>query len=233
MAVKKGLLYRLALAVAPYLYLGLTKPLFATYREVTHGEEHFRRILASGEPCILCMWHYSFLYVTQRIKGRDWVIMVSPSADAEFISRILTSMGRETVRGSRTKGGLAALKEMIAVVRGQAKSAAIVADGSQGPALEIQAGVILLASKTGAPILPVAWGADRYWAVNSWDHTALAKPFARLTFCFGEPLSVPAALKSEDLERHRLVLEERMLDLYAQAWGPYHPEGHAPRDGKG
>jgi lysophospholipid acyltransferase (LPLAT)-like uncharacterized protein len=229
MAVKKGVLYRLALAVAPYLYLGLTKPLFATYREETHGEEHYRNILASGKPCILCMWHYSILYLGQRIKGRDWVVMVSPSSDAEFISRIMIRMGRSTVRGSRTKGGLAALKEMIAVVKGQGKSAAIVADGSQGPALKIQAGVILLASKTGAPILPVAWGADRYWAVNSWDHTALAKPFARVSCCFGEPLTVPEALKSDDLERHRLLLEERMLHLYGQAWGPYHPEGHAPR----
>ena len=227
MAVNKGLLYRLALAVAPYVYLGLTRPLFATYREETHGQEHFDKLLADGQPCILCMWHYSILYVTQRIKGRDWVIMVSASSDAEFISRILTSMGRSTVRGSRTKGGLAALKEMVSVVKGQGKSAAIVADGSQGPALQIQAGVILLASKTGVPILPVAWGADRYWAVNSWDRTALPKPFARLAFCFGEPYLVPASLKSDDLEHHRLRLEERMLGLYAQAWGPFHPKGHA------
>ncbi len=225
MAVK-GLMSRISLVVVPFLYLAITRVLFATYREEVRGDEHYQRLRASGQQFIICFWHYSLLYVIRRIGGQDWVAMVSASDDAEYISRTLNRLGHATVRGSRNRGGLSALKELITQVRRHGKKAAIVADGSQGPALEVQAGVILLASKTGIPILPLTWGADRCWAFRSWDRTALAKPFARLALCFGEPLTVPDDLSSEDLEEYRLQLERQMLGLYAEAWGAFGVKGH-------
>lgn len=227
MAVKRQWLQRLLLAVLPRLYLGLTRTLFATVRETTPGLVHYQGLLASGQPFIACLWHYSLLYGISRTKGRGWVIMASASGDAEYIARVLQSMGHVTVRGSRSKGGLAALREMIAQMTSHGRRAAIVGDGSQGPALELQAGVILLASKTGAPILPLAWGADRYWAFRSWDRTALPKPFARVNMCFGQPFTVPAALTSSSLEEHRLRLQQIMRELYREAWRPFGVQGHA------
>lgn len=229
MAVKKGILYRLALAMVPALYTFVSRGLFASYREEVRGGEHYERLRDSGGQFILCFWHFSTLYVMRRIGGQGWVAMVSASDDAEFISRTLNRLGHATVRGSRNRGGLGALKELIAQVRRHGKKAAIVADGSQGPALEVQAGVILLASKTGIPILPLTWGADRYWAVRSWDRTALAKPFARLALCFGAPLNVPNDLSAEELEGYRQELENRMLDLYSEAWGIFGIKNHGDR----
>lgn len=225
MAVK-GFFYRVALAVVPSLYMLLTRVLFATYREEVRGNEHYQKLRDSGGQFIICFWHFSTLYVMRRIGGQNWVAMVSASDDAEFISRTLNRLGHATVRGSRNRSGLSALKELISLVKKQGKKAAIVADGSQGPPLKVQAGVILLASKTGIPILPLTWGADRYWAVRSWDRTALAKPFSRLRLCFGEPLIIPTELSSPELEEYRLQLEGRMLDLYAEAWGAFGISGH-------
>jgi len=138
----------------------------------------------------------------------------------------LTRMGLATVRGSRGKGGLRALKEMKAAMDGEGKKAAIVVDGSQGPALKVQAGAILLASKTGAPILPFVWGADRYWAFKSWDRTVLPKPFAELAVYYGASLHVPAGIRAVDLEAYRLNLEERLNKLYCRAWGRFGIEHH-------
>lgn len=225
MAVK-GFFYRASLALAPSLYLFLTRLLFATYREEVRGEAHYQQLRTTGQQFIVCFWHYSTLYVMRRIGGQNWVAMVSASDDAEYISRTLNRMGHATVRGSRNRSGLSALRELISLVKKQGKKAAIVADGSQGPPLKLQAGVILLASKTGVPILPLAWGADRYWAVRSWDRTALAKPFARLRLCFGEPMVVPAELTSPELEQCRLQLEGQLLDLYAESWGAFGLSGH-------
>lgn len=219
-------LYRASLRLVPPLYRALSSLLFASCRIERHGQERYQQFLASGQPFIACFWHYSLAFVLPEIVGRDWVAMVSASRDAEYVSRILNGMGLATVRGSRGKGGLAALKAMMAAIGEQGRKAAIVADGSQGPALKAQAGVILLASKTGVPILPFAAAADRYWAFRSWDRTVLPKPFSRVALCFGQPFVVPPGVGSSELEAYRRDLEGRMLALYGEAWGRFAASGH-------
>lgn len=226
MAVK-SFLARTSLTLAPPLYRLITKLLFATCHQEQHGYEHYQTLLESGQPFIVCFWHYSLPLSIHHISQKNWVAMVSASPDAEYVSRILQGKGLITVRGSRGKGGLAALKEMIAVIKEQGCKAAIVADGSQGPPLKVQAGVILLASKTGIPILPFAGGADRYWAFRSWDRTVLPKPFSRISACCDTPLLVPADIKAPDLEHYRLQLENQMLRLYSKAWGMFGISKHA------
>ena len=221
-----GFWYRVSLKIVPSLYTALSRLLFSTCRQQEYGREHYERLWQADRPFIAAFWHYSVFYTIHRIKGKKWVAMVSGSDDAEYISRLLNGMGLATVRGSRRKGGLAALKEMMAVMEDENRKAAIVADGSQGPPLKLQAGAILLASKTGAPILPFVPAADRYWAFKSWDRTFLPKPFARLAVYYGEPFTVPANIRSKDLEKYRQELEERMKMLYAEAWGQFGKQGH-------
>ena len=229
-----GPLYRASLALVPPMYNIISRLLFFTCRVERHGNEHYHKLVTTGEPFIACFWHYSLAVVLQQIDGKNWVAMVSASSDAEYVAGILKRMGLATVRGSRGKGGLAALKEMMVSIKEQGRKAAIVADGSQGPALQVQAGVILLASKTGIPILPLAVAADRYWAFRSWDRTVLPKPLARLALCFEAPLTVPAGIKAQELEQYRLQLEGRMLALYAKAWGTFGASGHGDmREEKG
>lgn len=219
-------LARASLVLAPPLYRLITNLLFATCRHEQHGDEHYQRLLASGQPFIVCFWHYSLALSIHHNSEEDWVAMVSASSDAEYVSRILQGMGFITVRGSRGKGGLSALKEMMAVIKEQGRKAAIVADGSQGPPLKVQAGVILLASKTGIPIVPFAGGANRYWAFRSWDRTILPKPFARVSAYFDTPMLVPANIKAQELEHYRLQLENQMLTLYRKAWGLFGISDH-------
>ncbi len=76
----------------------------------------------------------------------------------------------------------------------------------------------MLASKTGAPVLPLLWSCNRYKRFGSWDGTALPLPFSKIDFFYGEPLLVPPTLTDEQLEEYRLELEKRLNDLYAQAW---------------
>lgn len=233
MAVKKGFWYRLSLAAVPPLYMGLTRFLFATCRVREQGLQHFDQCSKADQPYIAAFWHYGIFYIIHRAYeirrklGHPWVAMLSASDDAEYVAGVFRKMDIDLVRGSRGKGkgGLAALKNMITMVK-EGRNAGIVADGSQGPARQVQAGMILLASKTGTPILPVAWGADRYIAFKSWDRTVLPKPFARIDMWYGEPLTVPAKLKSEDLEKYRLELENRLNELYDQAWGEFGRKEH-------
>ena len=217
MAVKNGFFYRLLLVVAPWLYAGVSRVLFASCRIRVHGGENLERC---ESKCVAVFWHYSVFPIIAVNRGRDrgWAAMVSASDDAEFVARILARQGVVSVRGSRHRGGLAALKGLIGLMH-QGYNAVIVGDGSKGPAKVMQAGAILLASKSAAPILPMAVAADRYWVFRSWDRTLLPKPFAHLDLWYGEPMTVPEKSGPEEIERCRLEMEQRLNGLYAQAWG--------------
>ncbi len=154
--------------------------------------------------------------------------MVSASRDGEYIARVAHLMGFATVRGSRTKRGLRAIIQLVDLLK-KGQNAGIVADGSQGPARKVQAGVILLAGRSGAPILPFAWSSSRYLTFSSWDRTVLPLPFSRIDVCYGEPLFVPKKLASNDLQKYRMILEERMNSLYEYAWSLHGKKHHEKR----
>lgn len=225
MPVKEKLLSRLSLVLVPFIFKIITGIIFRTCRIKVQGLENIKKLDREGEPYIAAFWHYALAYSMALRTGGAWAAMVSASSDGEYIARVLESLGFETVRGSRNRRGLGALKGLITAVK-NGKNAAIVADGSQGPPLIVQAGAILLASKTGAPIVPYGWGANRYFAFNSWDRTALPKPFARLVVKIGPPLYVPAQLKSDGIEQYRLKLEKQLKENYQEVWGHFGIRNH-------
>ena len=198
---------------------------YATCRVRVHGWENFTSIHGRGTPIIGTFWHYSLLLVFLQLRRYEAVVMVSSSREGEYIARLARHFGFSTVRGSSNRKGVQALKDLIRLTR-QGRNTAMVADGSQGPALVAQPGSILLASRTGVPILPMAWSASRYLAMGSWDRTAFPKPFARVDFFFGEPLTVPPGIKGEEIEEYRLQLEQRLNRLYGQAWKLHDRDSH-------
>lgn len=227
MSVRKKVLYRLSLAVGPVLFGLLTRLLFATCRIRWVGREHLRKMDRENRPLIAAFWHYGVFLILHLSRGkRKWVAMVSSSKDGEYVARIVESFGFETVRGSRNRGGIGALKGMVKAVKERGLSAAIVADGSQGPPLVAQPGAVLLASHSGVDILPVGWAADRYWSFRSWDRTVLPKPFAKVVVEVGEPLAVPGGLDSAGLEQYRLELDRRLLAIYRRCWAACGREAH-------
>ncbi|OGR00666.1 MAG: hypothetical protein A2511_05340 [Deltaproteobacteria bacterium RIFOXYD12_FULL_50_9] len=225
MAVIRNFLYQLALRLGPFLFRVIARLLFASNRVEQNNISNLTKFDTQGQPFIVAFWHYSIFYILKLKSGRQCVAMVSASKDGEYIARILKVMGLEVVRGSRSKGGLGALKEMV-VWLAKGMNAAIVADGSQGPPRQVQAGAILLSSRSGVPIIPIVWSADRYIAFRSWDRLILPKPFARISMWYGEPLLVPAEIKSKDIEQYRLELEKRLNTLYDLAWARFGRTGH-------
>ena len=185
------MLNSVALAVVPRLVGLLTRLWFATLRVRVTGEEHLQATLGSDQPIILTCWHYSLLPFFQVMRRYRGVVMVSSSNDGEYIARFAECFGLTTVRGSRNRQGLQALKGLLRQCRA-GRNVGLVADGSQGPPRKAQPGAVLLASRSGHPILPVVWSASRYLAARSWDRTAFPAPFARFDVIYGAPMSVPA-----------------------------------------
>ena len=218
--------YRFSLVVAPPLVSGLMRLWFATCRVRMHGQEYVDAVVREHRSGIAAFWHYSFLYLFYHLRSYPAAVMVSASRDGEYIARLAERFGHRPVRGSSNRRGVAALREIIELTR-QGRNAGIVADGSQGPARKAQAGCILMAAKSGKPIIPMVWAANRYIAFHSWDRTVVPLPFSTIVILHGEPLMVPTEPTAEQVEACRKELEHRLNLLYEKAWQEV---GRGPHD---
>lgn len=221
--------YRCSLAIVPRMVYGLVRVWFATCRVKVRGDGPLREHLQAGNMAIGAFWHYSILFLFYHLRMFRAAAMVSASKDGEYIARLLLLMGSRPVRGSSHRGGTSALRAMIELLR-QGHNGGIVADGSQGPARQVQPGCILMASKSGLPIFPIAWGAKHVLIFNSWDRMALPLPCTTIVVRHGEPLWVEPGVTADQVEAYRLELEQRLNRLYDAAWDEV---GRGAHDGGG
>ena len=224
-------LYKTSIAVVPRLYVALTALWFGTCPLQIRGQENLEKVLAKG-AAVVPFWHYSVFYMLYHLRQYPGVAMVSASRDGEYIARVAELLGFETVRGSHNKFGIRALKGMVNQVK-QGKNAGIVADGSQGPPLKVQPGAIMLAAKSGSPIMPIVWAVKRYKAFNSWDHTVLPMPFSPMILQYGDLIYVKPKLTSALVEEYRIQIETAMNTMYNQLWQEFGKQGHVESKGKG
>ena len=221
----EGKIHNLLLGIVPTTFAWLMRLWFGSCRVTIHNPEHCFHAEEKDKTAIATFWHYSIIFVLYQMRHYSGTAMVSASRDGEYIARLAEQFGFDTVRGSRNNKSVEGLKAMLRAVR-NGSNAAIVADGSQGPPRIVQAGSLLLASRTGAPILPMVYAASSYFTIHSWDRTIIPKPFSRVDYYYGEPLFVPAKLQPEELEEYRLSLEKRLNTLYDHAWGKYAKIAH-------
>jgi lysophospholipid acyltransferase (LPLAT)-like uncharacterized protein len=223
--MKEGPLNSLLLRLLPPALAWLMRLWFGTCRVTLHQGEHLFRPDERGKRMVASFWHYSMFYIFYFLRHYQATVMVSASRDGEYIARLAASFGFATARGSRNQRGAEGFRELLRAVRG-GSSAALVADGSQGPPRVAQSGAIILAARTGVPILPVVWSASRYSVVRSWDRTAIPWPFSRIDVLYGRPIHVPAPLSPEDTERYRLQLENTLNRLYHEVWALHGRRDH-------
>ncbi len=220
-----GFLHRLSLLLLPKLIVWLIRIWFATCRVRVHGDEHRLATFAAKKAVVASFWHYTILFVLYEMRQERGVAMVSASRDGEYIARLAGELGYDTTRGSRNNKGIQALKVVLKAAAA-GRNTAIVSDGSQGPPRIAQPGAILVSSRTGLPVVPLCWSASSYFTIPSWDRTAIPRPFSRVDYFYGEPLAVPSDLKADGIEEYRLELENRLNELYLQAWSIHGRQGH-------
>ncbi len=168
--------------------------------------------LKNGGTVFLCAWHQQFFSAVRHFQNYNVYnprIMISQSRDGELISKIAKLSGWNPVRGSSSRGGKEALRDMIANLK-KTKLAGHILDGPRGPSGIVKAGVIRLAHATDAVIVPVSVSAENAWYFNSWDKFLLPKPFSKVSLCFGNMLKFDKVKDEESFEKQRKLLEEIM-----------------------
>jgi lysophospholipid acyltransferase (LPLAT)-like uncharacterized protein len=170
----------------------------------------------SDSGCIFCGWHGRSLLFANRYRNRGWWVIISQSNDGEMHDRIFRRLGFQIIRGSTGRGGVRAAVEAIRVLK-EGGTMAITPDGPRGPSGVVQGGVMLMALKSGAKLVPVGISARPRICVKSWDRYMFPFPFGRAVIIFGEPETVPRDADEAEVERVRLRLQNEMHRLEKEA----------------
>jgi lysophospholipid acyltransferase (LPLAT)-like uncharacterized protein len=136
-------------------------------------------------------WHGEILPIAWGHRGSGIAPLISTHADGEIIARIVEGLGYRTVRGSTSRGGARAVLEMTRLVA-DGITIAVTPDGPRGPRHEFAPGALVVAQRSGRPLMAVRASADRAWRLRSWDRHLVPKPFATVTYRYSEPRLIPA-----------------------------------------
>jgi lysophospholipid acyltransferase (LPLAT)-like uncharacterized protein len=163
-----------------------------TWRYRVRDDDDVRRLRAEGRPIIFALWHGQMLPLLYKHRDEGVTVLISEHGDGEIIARIATHYGFRTVRGSTSRGAARALLELVREVR-NGNELAITPDGPRGPAKSFAQGTVVVAQRSGAPIVPAVAHASSAWRLKSWDRFMIPKPFARITVAYGPAIEIAAA----------------------------------------
>jgi len=165
---------------------------------------------------IAVLWHNRLLLISSVLKKflpqRAGAGLISASRDGEIIADVTKRFGFDVVRGSSSRMGASALLELSEVLA-SGRDILITPDGPRGPAYELGPGIIFLAQKTRAPVIPVNMEYSSCWRVKSWDRFIIPKPFSKVHVIIGPPQQVKSTSSDEEFENERLRLQNVMMSL--------------------
>ena len=204
------------LAVLPPIGYAAIRTLGATLRIRTLHAERVRTFWESGRGVIIAFWHSRQLMMPLCYGGSRLYILISEHRDGELIHRIVRRFGFDTIRGSTTRGGARALRQMARLGR-EGVDLAVTPDGPRGPRCVAQPGVVELAKLTGLPIIPLTFAASKKKLFRSWDRFQVPLPFSQACCAWGEPIWVPRDSDRVQLESKRMEVETALNKLGDEA----------------
>lgn len=233
--IRHPVFVKTAASVGSLLTWLLMHLLFLTCRKHIFGIDKLDTLMAQNNRKILSpAWHRSIIFSVYLHRNKKGAILASRSRDGEMISAVLHRLGYHTTRGSsgRNKGGHLGLKAFVDYVN-HGNPGGIAVDAPLGPPHVAKRGIVLAASKTGAPLLFQVWYARPNFRFNSWDGTMIPKPFSEIVMIIDDQLMhVPADASREVIEHYRKRMEDRMLHLTYQVdhWFDMRDAYPDPRD---
>jgi lysophospholipid acyltransferase (LPLAT)-like uncharacterized protein len=203
--------------IACWVTHGYIRFVYLTNRWSIEGSEWTRRFTREGRTFIVAFWHGRLLMMPlawHRLTSFHMLISAHP--DGRIIAGAMTYFGIETIPGSTSRGGSAALRAILKRLR-EGGCVGITPDGPRGPAMTVSIGIVNVARLAGVPIVPLTYATSRRRVLSTWDRFHLALPFGRGVYLFGEPIEIAEDLDEAGLENVRSVLETRMVEMVREA----------------
>lgn len=169
-----------------------------------------------AENYIGALWHNRLLlfpFVLRRFfSNRHGAALISASRDGELLADAIKRFGFDVVRGSSSRLGASAILQLTDVLA-SGHDVVITPDGPRGPAYELGAGIIFLAQKSGAAVLPVNMEYSSCSRIRSWDRFIVPHPFGKVRVIIGQPHRVKSTSTDAEFETERLRLQNAMMAL--------------------
>ena len=136
-------------------------------------------------------------------------VMVSRSFDGEYIARIIEKFGFVAVRGSSSRGGSAALREMRKELE-RGAAVAFTIDGPRGPKYVAKPGPVLLARSSGLPMAAFYVALSDAWVLKTWDEFMIPKPFSKALARLSAKVQVPAQANDRQIRDFHGLLQQAL-----------------------
>jgi lysophospholipid acyltransferase (LPLAT)-like uncharacterized protein len=162
------------------------------------------------------LWHNRLLIFPLVLRrffpNRHGAALISASRDGDLLADAIHRFGYQVVRGSSSRLGASAILQLTEIL-GSKRDVVITPDGPRGPVYDLGPGIIFLAQKSGAPVLPMNLEYSRCWRLGSWDHFVIPQPFAKVRVLVSHPHHVKATSTPDEFEAERLALQDAMMAL--------------------
>jgi lysophospholipid acyltransferase (LPLAT)-like uncharacterized protein len=169
------------------------------------------------QPVIFAIWHNRLLMLPRvfdpSFPTRQSYGLISASRDGDLIAQFIERSGYGTIRGSSSRKGVIALRQLVETLNSGAGNVLVTPDGPRGPVYQVSQGIVFLAQKSGAPIVPIHMEYSSAWRLKSWDRFVVPRPFGTLRAIFGAPIRIAPFDRPEQFEAEQLRLQEAMMSL--------------------
>ena len=211
---------RIQIPIIATLVYSVIRLLGPTLRFEVLGWHHAEKVYAAQKQCVWAFWHRVIIPIVWWYRNHGVVVMNTTAFDGQWTRKVIEWLGFGTAQGSSSRGGLRGLAVMARRI-GEGKDCAFTIDGPRGPRYVAKPGPVMLARKTGAPIMVFHLGVDRGKTFEkTWDRFLLPMPFARAMILFAPPIFVPkdASVELMDAKHAEMQKElERVRDV-AESW---------------
>ena len=218
---KLTFLQRLQVPMIGWIVWGVIRILGPTIRfEVLGGQQAGRHYRPDKGPYIYAFWHRCIIGGMWYFRNRGGVVLNTTNFDGQWTRRVIERLGYGTAQGSSTRGGLRGLAVMAKRLEDGFDSAFSI-DGPRGPKYVAKPGPVMLARRSGRPIILFHVGLERAWTLKkSWDLLQIPKLFTRAVMVISPLLEVPQDADREGLERKHQEMQkelERVRDV-GETW---------------
>ncbi|MFZ0636093.1 MAG: lysophospholipid acyltransferase family protein [Candidatus Acidiferrales bacterium] len=220
---------RRQIPVIAALVSGSLRAIGPTMRFESVGEYQYYAAKARSEPIIAAFWHRCIFPAIWRFRGHGIVVMNTTNFDGQWTRRVIEGLGFGTAQGSSTRGGMRGLIDMAKRLE-QGLDAAFTIDGPRGPRYVAKPGPVMLARRSGKPILVFHIGVESGLTLEkTWDHFQIPQPFTRAVVVFAPPIRVSTDAGSEEMQQKQNEMQktlERVRDI-AEGWYRMPPQERA------
>lgn len=180
------------------------------------NKEMFSHLINENKNFVAAFWHGTMTLPWFILKNYDMVGLTSKSKDGDLLAKILRYWKYRVIRGSSTKGGDVALGIMIDHAKNK-KSIAITPDGPRGPAKKMKPGAVIIAKKTGIPLVLIGVGYKKKKLLKSWDSFQIPNLFSEVNIVYSDPIYVSKELSYDETSKVIENCEKKLNELQSKA----------------